>query len=1629
MFRRLAAVGLSSALSLTLLTVVAPSPVEATGTCPGPSIKRTIGGVDLCVQQFTSDQTWTVPAWISSIDVLLIGGGASGKVDRSDGGAGGAAGRLVIQENLSLAGVDELKFVIGSGGSGVPGGSDSYGNAGGTTFVYDWTGGSLVSTLKSATGGSTSSVSEKVGSGSGRTIPGDNGTTSGGLAVSSFNGNCGGGSAGQITGAGGGGGTGGQGASGDGFNGGFSGCLGVGGNGGYAYNAKTWLGDNNDRLLGDGGGGTGKGSGGSRGGAGGRGKGGIGEGGSTGSTSATSGVPNTGSGGGGGLASTSGAGGSGFVAIRFAPLVKTLSLSAGGGAAPSSSAASGVVLGTQPSVQLMDGLNPDAVSGVVVTASAGGASCALNPGPTATATTDASGVATFENLALDGTAGVNCTLTFEDTSPGGYGPVTSGNILMSIGPAVAGNSTVSVADASLQVALPGNTSAVSVQLKDSGENSLTATEYSAFGPYEVALSVSGAAGSVGAVTNNSDGTYSAVFTGGTETGTSTVGGSLSLGSGATGTAGSLVADTVSMTPGVKAALAIGTEPAAGAAYSGQVLGTPPVVNVVDAFGNTVTSATDAVTAAVTLVSGSGSPSLGGTNPKPAVAGVATFTDLAVTGNATSTYQLDFTASGLTGVSSSTFALAREPQSVPWVSGSSASKVFGDSPFVVSARALDASSAETGLPVTFASSNEAVCTVSGAQNPNAGTNTYSATVTVTGAGGGGGSCVVTASQAGDDDYAPASSSGLTFTVARANQSSLSIFSGTSAVFGTDLTLSGGGGSSSADLSWGTSLGPCTVSGSGTTGSLTPTGVGTCVVTLNRAADSNYNAASQVTQSVTIAKRDQVVSFTSLVPTAPKSFQTYTAEFSSSLGASYVPSVSVTTGDGTVCSRVDNGDGTALVSFLAAGTCTLTATEGGDANSNSGAATQTIVVDSINQNITFNPIADQVFGVPPIQLAASTSSGRAVTYTSSTTSVCTVGASSGLLTIVDKGTCTVTVSRAADAQYAAANSIARSFQVAAALPTAPHISSVSPGDTTITVSFTAPGFTGAPSEVIAGYEVTATPTSGSAITQSCSDVTAPLVCTMTGLANGTDYRITVAAVNSSGVGASSNVSSLLRPATAANAVTGAYAVPGINGTSVHLYWDQLPNTVATLGGGTFTSYDVYVREVGGAWPGTPEFTTSTISVVDNNFTGLTTGQSYEFKIVAITSANSTALTGNTTIVTEYPSTVPGAVTELTLTETSDTSAVITWEVPITNGGAEITSYDVAVPGLRNCAIDPATESNRCVFTGMDLGQTYTFTVTATNRMGEGPGARVSMTTPPPPSPNYDGPAVTDQTIPSEVLTGAVSWMVTENGRPVTTNLRPNNNKTGWIITGTGFDTEIIPLTAAKQPVGLGASDNLQVPQGGWIDVRGDDYRADSLVKAFLVPMTPQSRLSTRSTAGTLYIGSFDVDRRGTINGQVYVPLYASAGTWVLQLVGQENTSTLRTTNLALTIIDATPGTETFLTQRAGFFQGQKAVLSAKGKKKLRALLRGIPEGATLETITITGVSVSKNTTQANLKLASQRADTIATYLNKRGLSATIDVAIYTQITIGSERSTATTPQPLQTKQGKPLTTTSITYQITD
>jgi hypothetical protein len=106
---------------------------------------------------------------------------------------------------------------------------------------------------------------------------------------------------------------------------------------------------------------------------------------------------------------------------------------------------------------------------------------------------------------------------------------------------------------------------------------------------------------------------------------------------------SSVTQSVTVTAG--AASKLGVTTAANGAVSGSAFTTQPVIAIQDEGGNTVTSSTAAVTAAV-----SSGATLVGTTTVTASNGVATFTNLGITGTASSTYTLTFTASGVTGIS-------------------------------------------------------------------------------------------------------------------------------------------------------------------------------------------------------------------------------------------------------------------------------------------------------------------------------------------------------------------------------------------------------------------------------------------------------------------------------------------------------------------------------------------------------------------------------------------------------------------------------------------------------------------------------------------------------------------------------------------------------------------------------------------------------------------------------------------------------------------------------------------------------------------------------------------------------------------------------------------------------------------
>jgi hypothetical protein len=302
-------------------------------------------------------------------------------------------------------------------------------------------------------------------------------------------------------------------------------------------------------------------------------------------------------------------------------------------------------------------------------------------------------------------------------------------------------------------------------------------------------------------------------------------------------------------------------------------------------------------------------------------------------------------------------------------------------------------ASSGLPVSYASSTTKVCSVSG--------NTVSFAAN--------GTCTIKASQAGNANYLPATPVTQSFSVGKQAQSITWATIPAQTVLQTvDLTATASSGLPITYASSSTSI--CTVSGA--TASLIAGG--TCTIKATQAGNTVY-ASKTASQSFAVNKLAQSITFAAIAtPQSVGGQATLTATASSGLA------VTVQSSPSSVCTISGS-----TVSFVASGTCKLTATQPGNGiYAAATAASQSIAVNKIAQTISFGPIANQNSG-SSLALTASASSGLPVTYTASPASVCTVSGSNASL--VGGGTCTITAKQPGNATYSAAPSVSQSFIV--------------------------------------------------------------------------------------------------------------------------------------------------------------------------------------------------------------------------------------------------------------------------------------------------------------------------------------------------------------------------------------------------------------------------------------------------------------------------------------------------------------------------------------------------------------------------------------------------------------------------
>ncbi|HEX8274376.1 MAG TPA: hypothetical protein VF615_17190 [Longimicrobiaceae bacterium] len=291
----------------------------------------------------------------------------------------------------------------------------------------------------------------------------------------------------------------------------------------------------------------------------------------------------------------------------------------------------------------------------------------------------------------------------------------------------------------------------------------------------------------------------------------------------------------------------------------------------------------------------------------------------------------------------------------------------------------------------------------------------------------GTCTVKLNRAGDDNYNAAAEATVSVAASKLSQAALSLAGvPASAPYNSTFTVTPGGGSGSGSTVVTTS-GVCTASGNDVT---MTGGTGTCTVKVNRAGDDNYNAATEVTASAAAAKIAQsALSLAGVPATAP-----YNSTFTVAPGGGSGSGAAAVTTSG-VCTASGND----VTMTSGTGACTVKLNRAGDANYQAAAeVTASAAAAKIAQAaLAVTAPTAGTFGQKYAPAAAGGSGTGAVSFGVGASTACAIvatGPDAGKVEITrGTGTCDVTATRAADANYEQATSPALAVALSKAAQT--------------------------------------------------------------------------------------------------------------------------------------------------------------------------------------------------------------------------------------------------------------------------------------------------------------------------------------------------------------------------------------------------------------------------------------------------------------------------------------------------------------------------------------------------------------------------------------------------------------------
>ncbi|HEU4719736.1 MAG TPA: invasin domain 3-containing protein [Gemmatimonadaceae bacterium] len=290
--------------------------------------------------------------------------------------------------------------------------------------------------------------------------------------------------------------------------------------------------------------------------------------------------------------------------------------------------------------------------------------------------------------------------------------------------------------------------------------------------------------------------------------------------------------------------------------------------------------------------------------------------------------------------------------------------------------------------------------------------------------------------------------------------------------------------------------------------------------------------------------------------------------------------------------------------------------------------------------------------------------------------------------------------------------------AATPTttagAPAITGMTPGDGQLSVAFSAPASDGG--SAIINYEYS---TDGGTnwSTRSPAAVASPLA--IAGLTNGTTYQVKLRAVTAAGAGAASAGSSGT-PRTVPGAPTNLVASGGSANAS--LAW----TAPASNGGSAITDYTVeYSANGGSSWSSFPHAASTTPAIT---VTGLTNGTSYTFRVSAVNAAGTGATSSTATATPGSPGAPTGLVLAFNQTSATTLDGLFSWTAPASAGATAIVDYviEYRVSGAPGWTTFPHAASTATSATVPNLVPSTTYEVRVSAKNGTGTGAPSAIAT---------------------------------------------------------------------------------------------------------------------------------------------------------------------------------------------------------------------------------------------------------------------------------------------------------------